>query len=76
MARHPPLPSTTLRGTLSAVLALSAGPLRVSPAAAATGTITRLPGKRLDVTGNSTAAGAKVQLWACGVADSCSGVTG
>ncbi|MET8532091.1 hypothetical protein ABZV67_09030 [Streptomyces sp. NPDC005065] len=77
MARHPPLPSTTLRGTLStAVLALSAGALSVSPAAAATGTITRLSDKRLDVTGNSTADGAKVQFWACGVADSCSGVTG
>ncbi|MET9473474.1 hypothetical protein ACFYWN_42225 [Streptomyces sp. NPDC002917] len=52
MARHPPLSSTTLHGTLStAVLALSAGALGVSSAAAATGTITRLPGKRLDLTG-------------------------
>ncbi|MGW9132420.1 hypothetical protein [Streptomyces sp. NPDC055681] len=52
MARHPPLPSTTLHGTFStAVLALSAGALGVSSAAAATGTITRLPGKRLELTG-------------------------
>ncbi|MGC5004423.1 hypothetical protein [Streptomyces sp. DT203] len=52
MTRHPPLPSTTPHGTLStAVLTLSASALGVSSAAAATGTITRLPGKRLDVTG-------------------------
>ncbi|WP_406432126.1 hypothetical protein [Streptomyces sp. NBC_01589] len=52
MPRHPLLPSTTLHGTLStAVFALSVSSLGVSSAAAATGTITRLPGKRLDVTG-------------------------
>ncbi|MFG2630861.1 hypothetical protein [Streptomyces sp. NPDC048473] len=76
MARHLLLRSTTLRGTLStAVLALSAGPLSVSPTTAATGTTTGLSGKRIDVTGNSTPDGAKVQLWACSVADRCSGMS-
>jgi rare lipoprotein A (peptidoglycan hydrolase) len=43
--------------------------MTATPAAAATGTVTGLAGKCLDVTGNSAADGAKVQLWTCTGAD-------
>ncbi|MGW7265024.1 ricin-type beta-trefoil lectin domain protein [Streptomyces sp. NPDC054842] len=58
--------STALRVTLStAALTLSAGALTVSPAAAATGTVTGLGGKCLDVAGASTANGTAVQIYDC-----------
>ncbi len=66
MARPPLARSVALRGTLTtAVLALSAGALSASPAAAATGTITGLGGKCLDVAGASSANGTAVQLYDC-----------
>ncbi|MFC9842562.1 ricin-type beta-trefoil lectin domain protein [Streptomyces sp. NPDC060223] len=58
--------SATLRTTLAtAVLALSAGALSASPAIAATGTITGLGGKCLDVAGASSTNGTAVQLYDC-----------
>ncbi|KOV61841.1 lectin [Streptomyces sp. MMG1121] len=48
-----------------AVLALSAGLLTASPAQAATGTITGLAGKCLDVAGANSADGTPVQLYDC-----------
>lgn len=58
--------STALRATVTtAVFALSAGALSVSPASAATGTITGLAGKCLDVAGASSANGTAVQLYDC-----------
>ncbi|MFD8571465.1 lectin [Streptomyces sp. NPDC059639] len=58
--------STALRGALAtALLAVSAGALAATPAAAATGTITGLGGKCLDVAGASSANGAAVQLYDC-----------
>ena len=66
MARRSRTRSTTLRVTLStAVLTLSAGALTVSPAAAATGTITGLGGRCLDVAGASSANGTAVQIYDC-----------
>ncbi|MHA5047684.1 ricin-type beta-trefoil lectin domain protein [Streptomyces sp. SD15] len=66
MTRHSLARSTTLRGTLTtAVLALSAGALSVSPVAAATGTISGLGGKCLDVAGANSANGTAVQLYDC-----------
>jgi len=58
--------STALRVSLStAALTLSASALTVSPAAAATGAITGLAGKCLDVAGANSANGTAVQLYDC-----------
>ncbi|MFD5074088.1 lectin [Streptomyces sp. NPDC058371] len=66
MARRSLARSTALRVTLStAALTLSASAITVSPAAAATGTITGLGGKCLDVAGASSANGTAVQLYDC-----------
>ncbi|WP_369242047.1 ricin-type beta-trefoil lectin domain protein [Streptomyces sp. R21] len=66
MAKRPRTRSTTLRVTLStAVLTLSAGALTVSPATAATGTITGLGGRCLDVAGASSVNGTAVQIYDC-----------
>ncbi|MFF5014821.1 lectin [Streptomyces sp. NPDC001165] len=55
-----------LRSTLAgAVLAVSTGLLTAAPAQAATGTITGLAGKCLDVAGASSANGTVVQLYDC-----------
>ncbi|MGW2707151.1 RICIN domain-containing protein, partial [Streptomyces sp. NPDC001340] len=63
MPAQPPTPSALLRSTLAvAVLAVSTGLLTAAPAQAATGTITGLAGKCLDVAGASTADGTAVQL--------------
>ncbi|MER7976978.1 RICIN domain-containing protein [Streptomyces sp. NPDC095817] len=64
---HSPLArSTALRITLStAALTLSVGALSATPAAAATGTITGLGGKCLDVASASSANGTAVQLYDC-----------
>lgn len=57
---------STLRGMLAAaLLTASAGALTATPAAAATGTITGLDGKCLDVAGASSANGTAVQLYDC-----------
>ncbi|GHH88737.1 hypothetical protein GCM10018793_69570 [Streptomyces sulfonofaciens] len=64
--RKPPTSSAALRSTLAAAaLALSAGLLTASPAAAATGTITGIAGKCLDVAAASTADGTPVQIYDC-----------
>ncbi|MGW5048780.1 ricin-type beta-trefoil lectin domain protein [Streptomyces griseoluteus] len=61
-----PTPGSTLRGVLAAaLLTASAGALTVTPAAAATGTITGLGGKCLDVAGANSANGTAVQLYDC-----------
>lgn len=61
-----PMPRFTLRGVLAAaLLAASAGALTVTPAAAATGSITGLGGKCLDVAGADSANGTAVQLYDC-----------
>ncbi|MFF9391614.1 lectin [Streptomyces griseoluteus] len=61
-----PTPGSTLRGVLAAaLLTASAGALTVTPAAAATGTITGLAGKCLDVAGANSANGTAVQLYDC-----------
>ncbi|MFF1280506.1 lectin [Streptomyces sp. NPDC058299] len=66
MVRRSLARSTALRVTLStAALTLSASVITVSPAAAATGTITGLGGKCLDVAGASSTNGAAVQLYDC-----------
>ncbi|GAA2341943.1 lectin [Streptomyces kunmingensis] len=55
-----------MRGVLAtALLAGSAGALAATPASAATGTITGLAGKCLDVAGASSANGTAVQLYDC-----------
>ncbi|MBV1949341.1 ricin-type beta-trefoil lectin domain protein [Streptomyces sp. BV129] len=60
------MPRSALRGVLAAaLLTASAGALTVTPAAAATGTITGLGGKCLDVAGASSANGTAVQLYDC-----------
>ncbi|MGW3462286.1 lectin [Streptomyces olivaceoviridis] len=53
------------RTALAAAVALSAGLLAASPAQAATGTITGLAGKCLDVAGAGSADGTAVQLYDC-----------
>lgn len=61
-----PMPRSALRGVLAAaLLTASAGALTVTPAAAATGTITGLGGKCLDVAGADSANGTAVQLYDC-----------
>lgn len=58
--------STVIRGALTTtLLAVSAGAFAAAPASAATGTITGLAGKCLDVAGASSANGAAVQLYDC-----------
>ncbi|MER8029897.1 RICIN domain-containing protein [Streptomyces bauhiniae] len=60
------MPRSALRGMLAAaLLAASASALTVTPAAAATGTITGLGGKCLDVAGANSANGTAVQLYDC-----------
>ncbi|MGA5323326.1 lectin [Streptomyces seoulensis] len=60
------MPRSALRGALAAaLLTVSAGALTATPAAAATGTITGLGGKCLDVAGASSANGTAVQLYDC-----------
>ncbi|GAA3787589.1 lectin [Streptomyces chiangmaiensis] len=57
---------TAARAALAvSLLALSATALSASPAAAATGTITGLAGKCLDVAGANSANGTRVQLYDC-----------
>ncbi|MEV5172287.1 lectin [Streptomyces flaveolus] len=53
------------RTALAAAVAVSAGVLAASPAQAATGTITGLAGKCLDVAGANSADGTPVQLYDC-----------
>ncbi|HZG04578.1 MAG TPA: lectin [Streptomyces sp.] len=66
MAGQPPTRPAALRGPLAvALLALSASLLTASPAEAATGTITGLAGKCLDVAGANPADGTPVQLYEC-----------
>lgn len=66
MTRPPLARSTVIRGALTTtLLALSAGAFGTAPASAATGTITGLAGKCLDVAGASSANGAAVQLYDC-----------
>ncbi|MEV6808588.1 lectin [Streptomyces sp. NPDC051132] len=66
MVRRSLARSTALRAILStAALTLSAGAITVSPAVAATGSITGLGGKCLDVAGASSANGTAVQLYDC-----------
>ncbi|TGN79459.1 chitinase [Streptomyces bauhiniae] len=60
------MPSSALRGVLAAaLLTASAGALTTTPAAAATGAITGLGGKCLDVAGANSANGTAVQLYDC-----------
>lgn len=66
IARQSLARSAALRGTLATImLTLSVGALSASPAAAATGTITGLAGKCLDVAGASSVNGTAVQLYDC-----------
>ncbi|MGW4343962.1 lectin [Streptomyces sp. NPDC004690] len=59
-------PARTLAATVSvAALTLFAGLLTASPAAAATGTVTGLAGKCLDVAGANSADGTAVQIYDC-----------
>ncbi|MBY8867852.1 chitinase [Streptomyces sennicomposti] len=59
-------PARTLATTVSvAALTLFAGLLTASPAAAATGTVTGLAGKCLDVAGANSADGTGVQIYDC-----------
>jgi hypothetical protein len=63
MARPRPLPSSAVLAVTA--LTLSTGLLTASPAQAATGTITGLAGKCLDVAGAGSADGTAVQLYDC-----------
>ncbi|MCL6669186.1 chitinase [Streptomyces panaciradicis] len=63
MARSFPLPASAVLAVT--VLTLSGGLLAASPAQAATGTITGLAGKCLDVAGANSADGTAVQLYDC-----------
>jgi len=66
MTTHSPLPRIALRGApVLALLALLIGLLTAAPAAAATGAITGLAGKCLDVAGAASADGTPVQLYDC-----------
>ncbi|MFD4524437.1 ricin-type beta-trefoil lectin domain protein [Streptomyces sp. NPDC058470] len=66
MPRRSLVHSTALRTALAtAMLALSASALSAAPAAAATGTITGLGGKCLDVAGASSTNGTAVQIYDC-----------
>jgi len=63
MARPRPLPASAVLAVTA--LTLSTGLLSASPAQAATGTITGLAGKCLDVAGANSADGTAVQLYDC-----------
>ncbi|WP_458248941.1 lectin [Streptomyces sp. MAI_2237] len=63
MARPFPLPASAVLAVT--VLTLSGGLLAASPAQAATGTVTGLAGKCLDVAGANSADGTAVQLYDC-----------
>ncbi|MER8007874.1 lectin [Streptomyces sp. NPDC094149] len=63
MARSFPLPASAVLAVTA--LTLSGGLLAASPAQAATGTITGLAGKCLDVAGANSADGTAVQLYDC-----------
>ncbi|TQJ92085.1 chitinase [Streptomyces sp. SLBN-31] len=63
MARSFPLPASAVLAITA--LTLSGGLLAASPAQAATGTITGLAGKCLDVAGANSADGTAVQLYDC-----------
>ncbi|MFF4259610.1 lectin [Streptomyces sp. NPDC001663] len=63
MARPRPLPASAVLAVTA--LTLSTGLLTASPAQAATGTITGLAGKCLDVAGANSADGTAVQLYDC-----------
>ncbi|WP_427164750.1 lectin [Streptomyces sp. C1-1] len=63
MARPFPLPASAVLAVTA--LTLSGGLLAASPAQAATGTITGLAGKCLDVAGANSADGTAVQLYDC-----------
>ncbi|MET8584529.1 lectin [Streptomyces collinus] len=63
MAR--PLPAAASLAALSLTASLATGLLTASPAQAATGTVTGLAGKCLDVAGASSADGTPVQLYDC-----------
>ncbi|MFJ2828187.1 ricin-type beta-trefoil lectin domain protein [Streptomyces sp. NPDC087263] len=66
MPRRSLVHSTALRTALAtAMLALSATALSAAPAAAATGTITGLGGKCLDVAGASSTNGTAIQIYDC-----------
>ncbi|MFJ4715235.1 lectin [Streptomyces sp. NPDC088785] len=66
LPRSAPSRSTAVRAALATVLlTVSAGALATTPAAAATGTITGLGGKCLDVAAASSANGTAVQLYDC-----------
>jgi hypothetical protein len=59
------MPRPLVAAASVAALTLSAGLLAITPASAATGTITGLGGKCLDVAGASSADGTAVQLYDC-----------
>ncbi|MFI1836236.1 RICIN domain-containing protein, partial [Streptomyces olivaceoviridis] len=63
MRRARSLPASASAALAVAALTLSTGLLAASPAQAATGTITGLAGKCLDVAGASSADGTAVQLY-------------
>ncbi|MFE9493949.1 RICIN domain-containing protein [Streptomyces collinus] len=63
MAR--PLPAAASLAALSLTASLATGLLTASPAQAATGTVTGLAGKCLDVAGANSADGTPVQLYDC-----------
>ncbi|MET8771025.1 hypothetical protein ABZV94_29700, partial [Streptomyces sp. NPDC004658] len=65
MSAHSPTRALLFRTVLAAAVAVSAGVLAASPAQAATGTITGLAGKCLDVAGANSADGTAVQLYDC-----------
>ena len=66
MTARSPLPRIALRGTpVLALLTLLIGLLTAAPATAATGSITGLAGKCLDVAGANSADGTPVQLYDC-----------
>ncbi|GHF79777.1 hypothetical protein GCM10018787_30720 [Streptomyces thermodiastaticus] len=66
MVGHSPNRSTVVKSGLAAtVLALSAALMTAAPAQAATGSITGLDGKCLDVAGASSANGTPVQIYDC-----------
>ncbi|GGZ30351.1 hypothetical protein GCM10010300_86370 [Streptomyces olivaceoviridis] len=65
MTAQSPHRAPLFRTALAAAVALSAGLLAASPAQAATGAITGLAGKCLDVAGAGSADGTAVQLYDC-----------
>ncbi|MET8773075.1 chitinase, partial [Streptomyces sp. NPDC004658] len=65
MPRARSLPASASAALAVAALTLSTGLFAASPAQAATGTITGLAGKCLDVAGANSADGTAVQLYDC-----------